>query len=88
MGKDKVKVEGVMDAREVIAYLEDVLAGFKAGSVCMTVGEDCLTLRPRGIMDVSLKVSQKKDREKFALEVEWRRVDEAAIRIGSPDEAA
>lgn len=88
MGKDKVKVEGVMDVKEVIAYLEDVVAGFKAGSVCMTVGEECLTLRPRGVMDVSLKVAQKKDKEKFALEVTWRRVDEAAMRIGAPDQAA
>jgi len=88
MGKDKVKVEGIMDVKEVIAYLEDVVAGFKAGSVCMTVGEDCLRLRPRGVMDISLKVAQKKDKEKFALEVEWKRVEDAAISIGSPDEAA
>ena len=88
MGKDKVKVEGVMDTKEMIAYLEDLVSGFKAGSVCMTVGEECLTLKPRGVMDVSLKVSQKKDKEKLSLEVQWRRVDEAAMRIGSPDEAA
>jgi len=88
MSKDKVKVEGVMDVKEVIAYLEDVVAGFKAGSVCMTVGEDCLRLRPKGTMDVSLKVAQKKDKEKFALEVEWRRQDDAAISIGASDDAA
>ncbi|MFP5221088.1 MAG: amphi-Trp domain-containing protein [Acidobacteriota bacterium] len=88
MSKDKIKMEGVMDVKEVVDYLEDVVAGFKAGSVCMTVGEDCLTLRPRGVMDVSLKVSQKKDKEKLALEVEWRRVDEATVRIGGSDEAA
>jgi len=39
-------------------------------------------------MDVALKVSQKKDKEKFALEVHWRRLDDASMRIGSPDEAA
>jgi amphi-Trp domain-containing protein len=88
MSKDKVKVEGVMDTKEIIAYLEDLVAGFKAGSVCMTVGEDCLTLKPRGVMDVALKVSQKKDKEKLSLEVQWRRVDETSMRIGSPDEAA
>ena len=87
MGKDKVKVEGVMDTREVVAYLEDILAGFRAGSVCMTVGEECLRLRPRGVMDFSMKVSQKKDKEKFALEIEWRRTDGAAISIGAPDAA-
>jgi amphi-Trp domain-containing protein len=88
MGKDKVKVEGVMDVKEVIAYLEDVVAGFKAGSVCMTVGEECLTLKPRGVMDAVLKVSQKKGKEKFSLEVAWRRIDDASMRIGTPDEAA
>ncbi|MBI4805339.1 MAG: amphi-Trp domain-containing protein [Desulfovibrio sp.] len=88
MSKNKVKMEGVMDVKEVIAYLEDVVAGFKAGSVCMTVGEDCLTLKPRGVMDVALKVSQKKAKEKIALEVSWRRIEDASMRIGAPDEAA
>ena len=87
MGKDKVKVEGVMDTREVVAYLEDILAGFRAGSVCMTVGEDCLRLRPRGVMEFSMKVSQKKDREKFALEIKWRRSEDASISAGEPDAA-
>jgi len=86
--KDKVKIEGVMDVKEVIAYLEDMVAGFKAGSVCMTVGERCLTLKPRGVMDVALKVSQKKDKEQFALEVAWRRIDVTGMRIGTPDQAA
>jgi amphi-Trp domain-containing protein len=88
MGKDKVKVEGVMDLKELIAYLEDIVSGFKSGSVCMNVGEDCLTLKPRGVMDVGLKVSQKKDKEKLVLEVEWRRVDETILRVGGPGEAA
>ena len=85
MGRDKVKVEGVMDAAEVIAYLEDVLAGFKAGSVCMTVGEDCLTLKPRGVMDVSFKAARKKDKEKLCLEMQWRRAEDAGLRIGADE---
>ncbi len=86
MGKDKIKMEGVMDIKEVIAYLEDVTAGFKAGSICMTAGQECLTIKPRGVLDVSLKVAQKKDREKFALEVEWRRVDDPGLRLGAAQE--
>ncbi|GFK94101.1 hypothetical protein NNJEOMEG_01940 [Fundidesulfovibrio magnetotacticus] len=86
--KDKVKLEGVLETREVVAYLEDVLAGFRAGSVCMTVGEECLTLRPRGMMELSLKASRKKETEKFSLEIAWRRVEEACLRPAGPDEAA
>lgn len=88
MGKDKVKAEGVMDVRELIVCLEDVVAGFKAGSVCMAVGEECLTLRPRGMMDMELKAVRTKDKEKLSLEIAWRRTDEADLRIGEVPGAA
>lgn len=72
MASNKVKMEGIMELREVVAYLEDVVHNMKAGSICMTVGEDCVTLRPSSIVDVEMKATQKKDKEKFSLEISWK----------------
>jgi len=81
MGKDKIKLEGAMAVAEVVAYLEDLTAGMRAGSVCMTVGQDFLRLKPRGVMEVSIKVAQKKDKEKISMEVEWARAEGLAVRL-------
>lgn len=72
MAKNKVKMEGMLELREVVARLEDVVSNLKAGSLCMAVGEDCVTLRPTSIVAVTMKASQKKDKEKFALELSWK----------------
>ncbi|KUG27252.1 hypothetical protein ASZ90_002888 [hydrocarbon metagenome] len=72
MAKNKVKMEGMLELREVVARLEDVVSNLKAGSICMAVGEDCVTLRPTSIVSVSMKASQKKDKEKFSLELSWK----------------
>ncbi len=72
MAKNKVKMEGMLELREVVARLEDVLSNLQAGSICMAVGEDCVTLRPTSIVSVSMKASQKKDKEKFSLELSWK----------------
>ncbi|WP_243439630.1 amphi-Trp domain-containing protein [Fundidesulfovibrio soli] len=85
MGKDKIKVEGAKAVAEVVAYLEDLTAGMRAGSVCMTVGQDCMTLKPRGVMEFSLKVSQKKDKEKLSLEVEWTRAEDVSLKVGGAE---
>ncbi len=89
MSKSKVKMEGIMELREVIAYLEDVVSNMKSGAICMTAGEDCVTLRPASIVDVEMKASQKKDKEKFSLEISWRsadRAEEPAVTIsGKPE---
>jgi amphi-Trp domain-containing protein len=79
MSKDKVKLEGVMDLKEVISYLEDVVNGMKSGSVCMTAGEDCVTLKPSGVVDVTMKATRKKDKEKIEIEIDWRRADEPGL---------
>ena len=85
MGKDKIKVEGAMAVAEVVAYLEDLTAGMRAGSVCMTVGQDCMTLKPRGVMEFSLKVAQKKDKEKLSLEIEWNRAEDVSLKVGGSE---
>ncbi|MFP5238747.1 MAG: amphi-Trp domain-containing protein, partial [Acidobacteriota bacterium] len=70
-----------MAVAEVVAYQEDLTAGMRAGSVCMTVGQDCMTLKPRGLMEFSLKAAQKKDKEKLSLEIDWTRAEDVSLKV-------
>lgn len=71
--KNKIKVEGVMQITEVIANLEKLVADMKAGLVTIAAGDETLTLRPSVLVSVDMKASQKKDKEKFALAISWKK---------------
>ena len=71
--RSKIKVEGVMQITEVIANLEKLVADMKAGLVTIAAGDESLTLRPSVLVNVDMKASQKKDKEKYALEISWKK---------------
>lgn len=71
--KNKIKVEGVMQITEVIANLEKLAADMRAGLVTLAAGDETLTLTPSVLVSVDMKASQKKDKEKFALEISWKK---------------
>lgn len=71
--KSRIKVEGVMQITEVIANLEKLAADMKAGLVTLAAGDESLTLKPSVLVNVDMKASQKKDKEKFALEISWKK---------------
>jgi len=70
---NKLTVEGVMELREVIVRLEDVVAGMKKGLVHIRVDKDAVTLSPSSIVAFELKAKQKGDKESFSLKINWRR---------------
>jgi amphi-Trp domain-containing protein len=71
--KNKIKVEGVMQLSEVIANLEKLVGEMKAGLVTISAGDESLALSPSVLVNVEMKASQKKDKEKFALELSWKK---------------
>lgn len=71
--KEKIKVEGVMQLSEVIANLEKLVADMKTGFVTLTAGEESLELRPSVLVNVDIKAARKKDKEKFSLEISWKK---------------
>lgn len=80
MSKKEVKLKGVMDRNQVASYLEDLLAGLKAGKICVQQGEEFVTLCPEQLIDVEIQASVKKSKEKFAMELAWRK-EEAPVEI-------
>lgn len=73
MDKEKIKIEGVMQLSEVIANLEQLVGDMKAGRVVVSAGEESLALSPAVLVNVEMKASQKKEKEKFSLEISWKK---------------
>jgi amphi-Trp domain-containing protein len=71
--KNKIKIEGVMQLSEVIANLEKLTCDMKSGCVTIAAGDESLALSPSTLVNVEMKASQKKDKEKFALEISWKK---------------
>lgn len=72
--KEKIRVEGVMQITEVIANLERLVADMKTGLVSLSAGDESLELRPSVLVNVDMKASRKKDKEKFSLEISWKKI--------------
>uniref|UniRef100_I2Q0U2 Amphi-Trp domain-containing protein n=1 Tax=Desulfovibrio sp. U5L TaxID=596152 RepID=I2Q0U2_9BACT len=73
MEKDKIKIEGVMQLSEVIANLEKLVGDMKSGRVVIAAGDESLALSPSVLVNVEMKASQKKEKEKFSLEISWKK---------------
>ena len=58
---------------QAIGLLEDILAGLKAGTVEIQNGDDQVTLKPAGKMDVRLRTHQTENSEVLGLRLQWRR---------------
>lgn len=92
MSKKGVKLKGVMSINQVVTYLEDLTAGLKEGRICVRQGEQFVTLCPEQMMDVEVKASAKKGKEKFEMELAWYReemqdeLQEMSISSEQPDQ--
>ncbi|WP_029897159.1 amphi-Trp domain-containing protein [Desulfohalovibrio reitneri] len=71
--KQKLEIESVMGLPQAIAYLEDLLASLKGGRLRVSSGGESVTLTPGQVVDFELTLSRKKDKEKFEVEMSWKR---------------
>ena len=78
---NKLKVEGIMELSQALAYLEQVVASLKQGAIAIEAGEETITLSPENVVEFEMEASQKKDKEKFALEISWKK-DGSLIKEG------
>lgn len=69
--KNKVVVEGSLQLEEVVSYLDNLVATFKAGTIHIQQGLNSVTLRPTSIVDVKIEASQKDGKEKLSVKIGW-----------------
>ena len=72
MGKQEISMEKTMTTKDVIAYLEQVVEGLKNGQLIVQKDDRILLLNPPAIMEVEVEAKQKKNKEKFSLELSWK----------------
>ncbi len=82
MSSKKLKVEGTMDLDQAIVYLENVLASLREGRIKVETADDAVTLIPEKVVKFEMSVSQKKDKEKFTVEIAWKTDADSPSRRG------
>jgi amphi-Trp domain-containing protein len=60
-----------MEVQDLITYLDDLTAGLKAGNIVVKQGDKSLNLTPPQMIEVEIKAKQKKNKDKFSMELSW-----------------
>ncbi|NOT02466.1 MAG: amphi-Trp domain-containing protein [Phycisphaerales bacterium] len=90
MSKKEAKVKSSMELGKAIAYLNDLVASLRAGTVSIENGDGVVTLHPEKNVKVALEATQKEDRESISLRIAWKKPDaecKASLRISAQDAA-
>ncbi|MCB2225032.1 MAG: amphi-Trp domain-containing protein [Desulfarculaceae bacterium] len=74
MGKNEISYKAGLGASQALGHLEDLVRKLKAGSVCLQVGGEhvSLTLDSGAPLELSLSASQKKGKNRLSLELSWK----------------
>lgn len=69
-----LKVEGSVELPHVVAYLEQLVAALKAGTVRVRQDDQQIVLGPRDIVGFALSARDRGRRQSLALELTWRKL--------------
>ena len=69
--KNKVVVEGALELKEVVTYLENLVKALKAGTLHIQQGLNTVTLKPTSIVDMKIEATQKEGKEKLSVKIAW-----------------
>ncbi|GFM37839.1 amphi-Trp domain-containing protein [Desulfovibrio psychrotolerans] len=86
MEKNKISVTQQLAFADAVAYLEALVQSLKAGRVVVEQGGEQVVLTTPEHLEVTVEARTKKDRQKFALELEWYSapaVESAAVTISA-----
>jgi amphi-Trp domain-containing protein len=79
--KRELKVERDMSLAELTEYLQELVNALRAGKLYVEHGSKVLSLLPAEKVKLEIEARQKKDKEKFGLEVTWTR----PVSLGASD---
>lgn len=71
-GKSSVEFESAIQRDEAVSYFETLVAGLKKGSIHLRQNDEELTLNPPAQLEVRVKASRKREKEKISFEIHWR----------------
>ena len=70
---NEVSVKAHMELGKVVEYLEALIASLKEGTVYVEQGNNVIALVPADSMDVEIEATEKKGKQKFSMELAWRK---------------
>ncbi|MCA8917493.1 MAG: amphi-Trp domain-containing protein [Planctomycetes bacterium] len=79
--KASVEFEAPIQREEAVSYFETLVAGLKKGSIHLRQNDEELTLTPPAQLEVKVKASRKKDKEKLSFEIVWRTANASELLI-------
>lgn len=79
-GSREVGFEGKVPLATVGEYLQSIIAGLKAGTVCVERGDQVLTVHPQKSVDLTVEAKAKKNKESILIEIKWYREEPARSR--------
>jgi amphi-Trp domain-containing protein len=86
MAKDTFEFARIASPEEVAEYLASLATGLKRGEVTLEPGKRTLRLNPDADLKLALRVKDKPDKGKVAIEVAWKgrlAVRAVDLRIGT-----
>ncbi len=75
--KKEVSMKGIIDRKQVVTYLQDLMTSLKNGTIVVQQGEEFVSLNPEDLIFLEVEAEQKKDKEKLIFELSWRKEQEA-----------
>ena len=79
---NEVSMKANMELTQVVAYLETFISSLKQGKVYVEQGDNVIVLSPPDNVDVELEAVEKKGKQKFSLELVWRRKAAGTVDTG------
>jgi amphi-Trp domain-containing protein len=81
--KTSVEFESPIQLEEAVVYFETIIAGLKKGTIHLKQDGEELTLTPTSQLDVRVKASRKKEKEKLSFQIMWRTAKASELQISS-----
>jgi amphi-Trp domain-containing protein len=82
---DKVSVsfESSIPREEAVSYFETLVTGLKKGTLHLKQDSSEISLQPPAQLDVRVKASHKREKDKIEFEISWRTPNESGLTISS-----
>ncbi|MBU0481307.1 MAG: amphi-Trp domain-containing protein [Proteobacteria bacterium] len=90
METNKVSLKQLMEIKEAVKYLEDLIKSINDGKIVVQQGDDYVDLQTPKTINVKVEAKSKKDKSKFSIELSWRNApdSEESVTITSKKPAA
>jgi amphi-Trp domain-containing protein len=79
---NEVSMKANMGLAQVVEYLETFISSLKQGKVYVEQGDNIIVLSPPDNVDVELEAVEKKGKQKFTLELAWRKKASSTSETG------